>query len=247
MAAASGTQDTHVTERTDPASEARYGLVLDLLEEVPFEFDFFQSVRLFDRCFPSRKPVGRKFIPAAEVMRFSAHASVVFPASAIQRIEWNTSPPTVVINFMGLTGPQGVLPLLYTHLIIERIKAKDPGMAAFFDIFNHRMISLFYRAWEKSRFAIAYERRDPEERDPVTRVLMHVIGIGTEGLQTRQAVPDEMVTTFSLAGTPDDARERIAKYWTVADSITLSPPTAMIDIATQLAYQQAIAETFWRT
>jgi len=63
----------------------------------------------------------------------------------------------------------------------------------------------------------------------------------------RQAVPDEMVTTFSLAGTPDDARERIAKYWTVADSITLSPPTAMIDIATQLAYQQAIAETFWRT
>src|SRR5579872_306895 len=197
MAAASGTQDSHVMERTDSASEVRYGEVLDLLEKVPFEFDFFQAVLLFERCFPSKKPVGRKYVPAAEVMRFSAHASVVFPASAIQRIDWKTSPPSMVVNFMGLTGPQGVLPLFYTHLIIERIRQKDPGIAAFFDIFNHRMISLFYRAWEKYRFAIAYERRDPEERDPVTHVLMHTIGIGTEGLQTRQAVPDEALLFYT--------------------------------------------------
>ena len=198
MAAASGTQDSHVKERTDAASEVRYGEVLDLLETVPFEFDFFQAVRLFERVFPHRKPVGGKAIPSDEVMRFGAHASVVFPASAIQRIDWSTyGPPAVVVNFMGLTGPQGVLPLVYSHMIIERIRAKDPGMAAFFDIFNHRMISLFYRAWEKYRFAIAYERRDPEQRDPVTHVLLHLIGIGTEGLQTRQAVPDEALLFYT--------------------------------------------------
>lgn len=198
MAAASGTQDPAVKQRTDPASEVRYGEVLDLLETVPFEFDFFQAVRLFERTFPHRKPVGGKAVPSDEVMRFAAHASVVFPASAIQRIDWASSgPPAVVVNFMGLTGPQGVLPLFYSHMIIDRIRAKDPGMGAFFDIFNHRMISLFYRAWEKYRFAIAYERRDPEQPDPVTHVLLHLIGIGTEGLRTRQAVPDEALLFYS--------------------------------------------------
>lgn len=196
MAAASGTQDSHVMEQSD--ADVRYGEVLDLLETVPFEFDFFQTVRLFERIFPHRKPVGRNYVPHAEVMRFGAHASVVFPASAIQRIDWNkTAPPMIVVNFMGLTGPQGVLPLLYSQLIIERVRAKDTCMLAFFDIFNHRMISLFYRAWEKYRFAIAYERRDPEQRDPVTHVLLHLIGIGTEGLQTRQAVPDEALLFYT--------------------------------------------------
>jgi probable F420-dependent oxidoreductase len=61
----------------------------------------------------------------------------------------------------------------------------------------------------------------------------------------RKAVPDEMVTTFALAGTPDDAREQIEAYWKVADSITLTPPNAMLDGATHRAYQQAIADTFY--
>ncbi len=61
----------------------------------------------------------------------------------------------------------------------------------------------------------------------------------------RKAVPDEMVNTFALAGTPDEARERIEQYWKVADSITLTPPSAMIDGATHRAYQQAIADTFY--
>ena len=51
-------------------------------------------------------------------------------------------------------------------------------------------------------------------------------------------------TTFALAGTPDDARERLAEYWKVADSITLTTPTG-IDGASQRGYQQAIADTFW--
>ncbi|HSU90904.1 MAG TPA: LLM class flavin-dependent oxidoreductase [Sporolactobacillaceae bacterium] len=39
-----------------------------------------------------------------------------------------------------------------------------------------------------------------------------------------KAIPDEMVTTFAIAGTPDDARERVAKMWEYADSMTLSSP-----------------------
>ena len=61
----------------------------------------------------------------------------------------------------------------------------------------------------------------------------------------RKAVPDEMVTTFAIAGTPEEGRERIEAFWKVADSITLTPPNAMIDGATMAGYQKAIADTFY--
>jgi len=61
----------------------------------------------------------------------------------------------------------------------------------------------------------------------------------------RKAVPDEMVSTFAIAGTPEEGRERIEEFWKVADSITLTPPNAMIDGATHAAYHKAIADTFY--
>ena len=61
----------------------------------------------------------------------------------------------------------------------------------------------------------------------------------------RKAVPDEMVTTFALVGTPEECRERIEEFWKLADSITLTPPNAMLDGATIGGYQKAIADTFY--
>ena len=67
-------------------------------------------------------------------------------------------------SFLGLTGPQGVLPQHYTTLLIERVRAKDYALRDFLDIFNHRALSLFYRAWQKYRFPFAYE----DSGDPPT-------------------------------------------------------------------------------
>lgn len=195
MAAPSGTQDPNVAMEPAGAESPRYGEVAKLLRTVPQEFDFFQAVRLFERIYPGRAPVGRFVLPSREVLRFAAHASMIFPASAIQDIDWGRAgPPAIIVNFMGLTGPMGVLPLFYTQTIIERLRAKDTSMMEFFDLFNHRMISLFYEAWEKYRFAMAYERG---ERDRMSHVLLHLIGLGTGGLQHRQAVPDEALLFYS--------------------------------------------------
>lgn len=186
MAAPSGTQDLTVTG---------YDLVERAMREVPFEFRFFQAVRLLERILPDRAPVGRFVSPSREVVRFAVHPSLAFPASQIQDIQWRESgAPLMVVNFMGLTGPQGILPLYYTELIIERLRAKDHVLRGFFDIFNHRLISLYYQAWEKYRFAIAYERG---ERDRFSHHLLDLIGLGTKGLQNRQAVPDDALLFYS--------------------------------------------------
>jgi type VI secretion system protein ImpH len=166
-----------------------------LLWQEPYRFEFFQAVRLLQRMFPDRNVVGR-FSPAAnEVVRFSAHASLPFPASEIQKLERiGDRPPLMTVNFMGLTGPLGMLPLYYTELVVQRVRGRDYTMRDFFDLFNHRMISLFYQAWEKYRFTIAYER---DERDRFSHHLLDLIGLGTPGLQHRQAVADDSLLYYS--------------------------------------------------
>jgi len=159
----------------------------------PCEFEFFQAVRLIERLLPDRAPVGRFVSPDKEVMRFNAHNAFPFPASQIQRLIWDGDVPVLVVNFMGLTGPMGVLPLYYTEMMLERIRNKDYGIIQFFDIFNHRMISLFYQAWEKYRFTLAYERG---ERDTFSHHLMDLIGIGSGDLQDRLRVRDDSLLFY---------------------------------------------------
>jgi type VI secretion system protein ImpH len=152
-------------------------------------FDFFQAVRLLLRIREERNgAVG----PDREAIRFSTKNSLAFPACTVDSIDFNQQIPHMLVTFMGLTGPGGVLPHSYTELILERQRSKDTAIAEFFDIFNHRMISLFYRAWEKYRFPVAYERAvlRNEGLDRVSSFLLAFLGLGTIGLQDEQNVAD---------------------------------------------------------
>ena len=60
-----------------------------------------------------------------------------------------------------------------------------------------------------------------------------------------KAVPDEMVTTFAIAGTPDDARERVSRLWPYADSMTLSPPQYFVAQSRLGEYRTALAQTLY--
>lgn len=166
------------------------------LREEPFLFEFFQAVRLLERLFPDKSPVGRFNPPGSEVVRFGAHSTLVFPASEIQALDWpdDSKSGQMQVNFMGLTGPEGVLPLYYTALVAERLRVGDKSSSDFFDIFNHRIISLFYLAWEKYRFSVAYER---EGLDPFSHHLLDLIGMGTPALQARLPILDESLLYYS--------------------------------------------------
>ncbi len=167
--------------------ETSTGVTERLLLE-PYLFEFFQAVRLLERFSPGRKPVGTFAHPRTEVARFAAHNTNAFPASEVQALTVREGQvPVMTVNFMGLTGPEGVLPLYYTQLVAERARLRDTALRDFFDIFNHRMISLFYQAWEKYRFTVQYERGSG---DRLSQYMLDFIGIGTKGLQGRQAVAD---------------------------------------------------------
>lgn len=181
MAAANG--------RTDPS-------VADLLFEEGYRFGFFQAVRVLERFYADRESVGRDAKPQREVARFRARQVLEFPPSEIYEVVRPADegrPPEMTVAFMGLTGPLGVLPRHYTELLIERIRHKDHTLREFLDLFNHRAISLFFRAWEKYRFFIGYERAVASRAgyDPFSLCLFDLIGMGTKGLRGRLEVEDE--------------------------------------------------------
>jgi type VI secretion system protein ImpH len=187
--------------------------------EHPGQFEFFQAVRLLHRLFPDRSSVGLFASPQREVVRFAVNNSLAFPISQIDSLTWvEGGQPSMVINFMGLTGPKGVLPLCYTELIRERSRMKDHTLQDFLDVFNHRFISLFYQAWEKYRAYVTYERN---ERDRLSRCLLSLVGLGTPGLPDRQRpIKDEAYAfycgLFSLQTRSGTALEQIlADYFNV--------------------------------
>jgi alkanesulfonate monooxygenase SsuD/methylene tetrahydromethanopterin reductase-like flavin-dependent oxidoreductase (luciferase family) len=61
-----------------------------------------------------------------------------------------------------------------------------------------------------------------------------------------KAIPDEMVTTFAIAGTPDDALERVGEMARHADSLTLSPPHYFVPANRLAGYRTAIVDTFYK-
>jgi len=173
------------TENTDVALVK----VEEALYSEPYTFDFFQAMRVLGWLQPGRSPVGRYSHPQNEIVRLGSNPILYFPPSAVHSIERRPdAPPAMVVNFMGLIGPLGALPNYITELIGQRVRVKDTTLLSFFNIFNHRILSFFYQAWEKNHFWAAYER---DRKDPLTACLFSVIGFGTPGLRDRQPVSDE--------------------------------------------------------
>ncbi|MCI0640823.1 MAG: type VI secretion system baseplate subunit TssG [Gemmataceae bacterium] len=182
-----------------------------------YVFDFFQAVRLLEQLdsgphaprgdgvlpeqhnSPTRSvgttmPVGRSSAPDAEAVRFHARLALDFPPSAIHEIK-RASPdlsiPAMTVSFLGLTGPSGVLPRHYTELMMQ-LERESRGreklaLRAWFDLFNHRFISLFYRSWDKYRFFLAFERGEYSRREPDTFTLglLSLAGLGMPALRNR--------------------------------------------------------------
>jgi type VI secretion system protein ImpH len=146
--------------------------------------------------------VGTTARPADEIVRFNAWLSLAFPASAvdfIERIPDSDNPVRMTVTFFGLTGVQGILPFFYTERMLARRPDEENALAEFFDLFNHRLVSLFYRAWQKHRFPILYESAaiEGQRLDRFTESLFDFTGLGTEGLRGRMRVLDEGLLRYA--------------------------------------------------
>ena len=161
--------------------------VSEALHREPSGFSFFQAVRLLEELTPGAKRLGEATRPQEEAVNFCVRPGFAFPPSDIAGLskEGEGSPARMEVAFLGLIGPSGVLPYWYNELARERARHKDFSLTAFLDMFHHRLVSLFYLAWKRYRFDAHYLF---ECRDGLSRRLLSLLGLGTEGLIQRLGV-----------------------------------------------------------
>jgi type VI secretion system protein ImpH len=169
----------------------------DALRERPHDFEFFEAMRRLECAYPSRPRFAHSTRASEDPVRLAHTAMLEFPPRGIDRYEPGTAdrPPRLYGLFLGLFGPNGPLPLHLTEYAVDRQRnARDPTLVAFADIFHHRMLSLFYRAWADSQPTVQLDR--PHE-DRFRTYVGALIGMATPHLQARDALPDQYRRFFA--------------------------------------------------
>jgi type VI secretion system protein ImpH len=170
----------------------------------PSDWGFYQTMRLLEAQYADRPRLGRSVRPAQDALRLAQEPSTIFAPATLAGFEpaqvgepgQKARPARLLVHFFGLFGPDGPLPLHLTDYARDRRRnARDPSFQHFADIFHHRAMSLFYRAWADVRPTIAFDR--PAE-DRFAVYVGALIGLGMDSLRGRDAMPD--LTKLHFAG-----------------------------------------------
>ena len=210
--AASGTEaGTHDATSTDfaapaapPPRNAARDLIAALLAE-PTAHGFYHTMRALEATHPNRPRFGRSVRPAQDVLRLAQEPSAIFAPSILAGFEPGqeatlagevTRPARLLVHFFGLFGPDGPLPLHLTDYARDRRRnARDPSLQRFADMFHHRALSLFWRAWADVRPTISFDRPDTDRFGLYAACM---VGLGMDTLRDRDAMPD--LTKLHFAG-----------------------------------------------
>lgn len=191
------------TTGTDP------GALIDDIFESPWDHDFFLALRRIECAWPEFPRIGTSRALRQDPVRFGQFLSLGFGTSALELPHLDRQKGRkLMIRFTGLTGPNGALPLRYTDFIRNRQRGiydpdlrgtradtsaeygltapRDSTLAEFIDIFHHRTISLFYRAWAVTQKTVDLDRK--EDRT-FAEWIASTFGAGMPGMDDRDAIP----------------------------------------------------------
>jgi type VI secretion system protein ImpH len=160
------------------------------LAEAPYAFDFYQTLRRLECLFSDKPRWGEALRPVDEEVRLGQEPELSFAPAPLA---WFGTPPgerrpRLQVRLFGLFGPNGPLPLHLTEYARERARnANDRTFSRFADMFHHRFIALFYRAWAQGQPHVS---RDRPDRDRVAGYVASLLGLMPATFRGRDSVPD---------------------------------------------------------
>lgn len=161
----------------------------DLARE-PYRYDFYQTLRRLECLYDNKPRWGAALRPVDEPLRLGQDPDVSFAPAPLASLEFGRdgTPPRLQVRLFGLLGPNGPLPIHITEYARHRLRhAGDPTLSRFLDLFHHRFIALFYRAWAQAQ---PHVNRDRPEHDRFHIYIGSFVGIAPQPLRQRDTVPD---------------------------------------------------------
>ncbi|WP_198386752.1 type VI secretion system baseplate subunit TssG [Burkholderia ubonensis] len=223
-------------------------LVASLLARAP-RMSFMQLCRLLELRVSDRPVFGTQDAVEHEPVRFRPRPRMGFPAGEVASVEFDDGSdafgldarPTLRTTFMGLYGVDAAVP---SHMVDE-IALREEGhevVEAFLDQFNHRFVTLLYRAWKKYRYPESFQ---PGGSDAHSRNLLSLVGFGWGDKPKRAGLPDSRMlallglliqrtrTPEGLAGVIALAIPRVGvrvdEFWPVVTSTGRPQPLTVVD------------------
>jgi type VI secretion system protein ImpH len=172
------------------------GKLYDALAAAPYEFDFFQALRRIDAVNPDKPRLGEA-LRLVDPVRLGQLPSVIFAPSTLAEFHPPAEgrPARLLSYFFGLFGPSGALPIHLTEYARDRTRHhNDPTITRFLDLFHHRLLSLFYRAWAQARPTVSFDR---PAADRFSVYLGSLFGLGLPSLRDRDGMPDHAKLHFT--------------------------------------------------
>lgn len=130
--------------------------------DAPWEAGFISLMRAIAARTPDLPPPGIATLPSQERFRLGQMASMAFSPREIAAISQQDDKIKVQLFGLGIWGAQGAMPLHMTELAYSRHEQHDPTLIDFTDIFHHRALSQFYRAWFLSQDTASLDRKNDE-------------------------------------------------------------------------------------
>jgi type VI secretion system protein ImpH len=175
---------------TDRSAADSLNELLAELQARPHQFGFYQALRRLEAAFADHPRLGASLRAQDDPVRLSQEPSMTFAPATLAKFEPGAPgrPPRLGVQFAGLFGPNGPLPLHLTEYARDRMRnSGDATLVRFVDIFHHRMLSLFYRAWSSAQPTTQFDR---PASDRFAAYVGSIAGIGIPSLQGRDAMPD---------------------------------------------------------
>ncbi len=161
----------------------------DLARE-PYRYDFYQALRRLECLYDHKPRWGMALRPVDEPVRLGQDPDLAFAPAPLASLTMGRdgAPPRLQVRLFGLLGPNGPLPIHITEYARERLRhAGDPTLCRFLDLFHHRFLALFYRAWAQAQ---PHVNRDRPDQDRYSVYIGSFVGVAPQSARDRDAVPD---------------------------------------------------------
>lgn len=182
------------------------------VHEKPWDHDFFHALRRLENLHADRPRLGTARRPQDEALRLGQSPELSFAPAALHAASGPTahSAGRIDVRFFGLFGPNGPLPLHLTEYARERLlHAGDAGFTRFADLFHHRLLLLFYRAWAQAQPTVSLDRQDD---DRISDFVGSLVGIGSPALRDRDSADDHARLHFAgILSSPVRSAEGLAR------------------------------------
>lgn len=216
LAATAVTVDTRYRDDAPPPSVTgaveQTAMLLRELSHKARTFNVFKLLWLIERSRADAAPLGVDGPLSQEPVRLLAHTGIGFPAQEVAALAWPDDgddeagevpdlPPDLIsglapelrLTFMGLYGVDSPLPAYFQQDIACDATGAD-ALAAFLDIFNHRLYAYFYRAWKRYRYQYAF---DEQGGDAISHYLLSLFGLGLGQREQRLTTPPAMLLPYA--------------------------------------------------